>query len=137
MNIPKPEKALKQILGTVLTAHRDFVHSQTKTADEIVNLDYTFAKTIEILDLQPKSINLKSENEILQKNLEKKYENLTLDGLKMIWNFEFEKGGGFLFGKYPLTIQIRENALGKRMHMLFSNNNFCYCYVFLFAPYWE
>ena len=106
MNIPKPEKALKQILGTVLTAHRDFVHSQTKTADEIVNLDYTFAKTIEILDLQPKSINLKSENEILQKNLEKKYENLTLDGLKMIWNFEFENGlGGLQIWQNQSTLQ--------------------------------
>jgi uridine kinase len=53
MNIPKPDKALKQIFTTVLKAHIDFVEKQKKDADFVITVPYDFNETITRLNLQP------------------------------------------------------------------------------------
>jgi uridine kinase len=55
MQIPKPEKALKQIFSSVLSAHKDFVEKQIPISDYIIEVPYSFEKTIEILNLKPKN----------------------------------------------------------------------------------
>lgn len=54
----KPQTAFKQVLGSVLKAHHDFVRPQADRADCIIRIPYSFTETIERYQLQPLAITL-------------------------------------------------------------------------------
>jgi len=52
----KPQTAFKQVFGSVLKAHLDFVRRQAEAAQYTISLPYSFADTIDRYGLQPHGV---------------------------------------------------------------------------------